>query len=137
MLLQIDPADLLDGGFNLVGMIFFIIAIFIATFIYFRKRTPTNAIYVFSTIGGALYTLGNLLDKWQLWDGDMADAFCLYVLSTFALRSLISLSLSPSMAPISNILAGIIFYQFVMYKYIYKDYLLVNCYFYGNFCSIL
>ncbi len=75
MLYQIDPADLLDGGFNLVGTIFFIIAIFISTFIYFRKRTPTNAIYVFSTIGGALYTLGNLLDKWQLWDADMADAF--------------------------------------------------------------
>ena len=75
MLLQIDPADLLDGGFNLIGMIFFIMAIFISAFLYYRKRTPTNAIYVFSVIGGALYTLGNLLDKWQLWDGDMADAF--------------------------------------------------------------
>ncbi len=75
MILQIDPADLLDGGFNLVGMLFFFIAIFIAVFIYYKKRTPTNAIYVFSVIGGALYTLGNLLDKWQLWDGDMADAF--------------------------------------------------------------
>lgn len=75
MLLQIDPADLLDGGFNLVGLFFFIIAIFVSSFIYFSKRTPTNAIYVFSVIGGALYTLGNLLDKWQLWDGDSADAF--------------------------------------------------------------
>lgn len=75
MLLQIDPADLLDGGFNLVGLIFFIIAIFVSSFLYFSKRTPTNAIYVFSVIGGALYTLGNLLDKWQLWDGDSADAF--------------------------------------------------------------
>ena len=75
MLLQIDPADLLDGGFNLVGLIFFIIAIFVSSFIYFSRRTPTNAIYVFSVIGGALYTLGNLLDKWQLWDGDSADAF--------------------------------------------------------------
>ncbi len=75
MLLQIDPADLLDGGFNLVGLIFFIIAIFVSSFIYFSKRTPTNAIYVFSVIGGALYTLGNLLDKWQLWDGASADAF--------------------------------------------------------------
>ncbi|GAH17387.1 unnamed protein product, partial [marine sediment metagenome] len=75
MLLQIDPADLLDEGFNLVGLIFFIIAIFVSSFIYFSKRTPTNAIYVFSVFGGALYTLGNLLDKWQLWDGDSADAF--------------------------------------------------------------
>ncbi|TKJ20299.1 MAG: hypothetical protein CEE43_13035 [Promethearchaeota archaeon Loki_b32] len=75
MLLQIDPTDLLDGGFNLVGMIFFIIAVFISVFIYFKRRTPTNAIYVFSVIGGTLYTLGNLLDKWQLWDSDYADAF--------------------------------------------------------------
>ena len=75
MLLQIDPADLLDGGFNLVGMFFFFIAVLISVFIYYKKRTPTNAIYVFSVIGGALYTLGNLLDKWQLWDGDSADAF--------------------------------------------------------------
>lgn len=64
MLLQIDPADLLDGGFNLVGTFFFFIAIFISMVIYFKKRTPTNAIYVFSVIGGALYTIGNLLDKW-------------------------------------------------------------------------
>jgi methyl-accepting chemotaxis protein len=72
---QIDPADLLDGGFNLVGMLFFIFASFVAVFIYFKKRTPTNAIYVFSVIGGFLYTLGNLLDKWALWDPDYADAF--------------------------------------------------------------
>lgn len=75
MLLQIDPVDLLDGGFNLVGMLFFIIATFISVFLYYKKRTPTNAIYVFSVIGGTLYTLGNLLDKWQLWVSDYADAF--------------------------------------------------------------
>ena len=56
-------------------MMFFFIASIVAIFIYYKKRTPTNAIYVFSVIGGALYTLGNLMDKWQLWDGDMADAF--------------------------------------------------------------
>lgn len=75
MLLQIDPADLIDGGLNLVGLMFFSIAIIVAVFIYYKKRTPTNAIYVFSVIGGALYTLGNLLDKWQLWNSDYADAF--------------------------------------------------------------
>lgn len=75
MLLQINPADLLDGGLNLVGTIFFFVAVIVSVFIYYKKRTPTNAIYVFSTIGGALYTLGNLLDKWQLWDPDYADSF--------------------------------------------------------------
>jgi hypothetical protein len=75
MLLQIDPADLLDGGFNLVGMLFFFVAVLISIVIYYKKRTPTNAIYVFSVIGGALYTMGNLLDKWQLWNPDYADAF--------------------------------------------------------------
>jgi len=75
MLAQIDPTDFLDGSFNLVGMIFFIFASIIAIYIYYRKRTPTNAIYVFSVIGGFLYTLGNLLDKWMLWDSDYADAF--------------------------------------------------------------
>lgn len=75
MMLQIDPADLLDGGLNLVGMLFFSIAVLISIFIYYKKRTPTNAIYVFSVVGGALYTLGNLLDKWQLWNSDYADAF--------------------------------------------------------------
>ena len=75
MLAQIDPTDFLDGSFNLVGMIFFIFASIIAIYIYYRKRTPTNAIYVFSVIGGMLYTLGNLLDKWMLWDSDYADAF--------------------------------------------------------------
>jgi len=75
MLAQIDPADFLDGSFNLVGMIFFIFASFITIYLYYRRRTPTNAIYVFSVIGGVLYTLGNLLDKWMLWDSDYADAF--------------------------------------------------------------
>ena len=75
MLAQIDPADFRDGSFNLVGMIFFIIASIMAIYIYYRRRTPTNAIYLFSVIGGILYTLGNLLDKWMLWDSDYADAF--------------------------------------------------------------
>jgi hypothetical protein len=75
MLGQIDPGDFRDGGFNLVGMIFFWIGAVIAVFIYYKRRTPTNAIYVFSLIGGALYTLGNFLDKWMLWDPDYADAF--------------------------------------------------------------
>jgi hypothetical protein len=75
MFLQIDPADLRDGGLNLVGMLFFFIATIVAIFIYYKKRTPTNAIYVFSVIGGALYTMGNLLDKWQLWNSDYADSF--------------------------------------------------------------
>lgn len=75
MLAQIDPVDFRDGGLNLVGLIFFFIAGFIGIFIYYKRRTPTNAIYVFSLFGGALYTLGNLLDKWMLWNGDYADAF--------------------------------------------------------------
>ena len=72
---QIDPVDFRDGSFNLVGMIFFIIASIIAVYIYYKNRTPTNAIYVFSVVGGILYTLGNFLDKWALWDPDYADAF--------------------------------------------------------------
>ena len=75
MLGQINPIDFRDGGFNLIGMIFFWIGAVIGILVYFKKRTPTNAIYVFSLIGGALYTLGNFLDKWLLWDSDMADAF--------------------------------------------------------------
>jgi hypothetical protein len=75
MLFQIDPNDLRDGGFNLVGMIFFWIGAIIAILIYYKRRTPTNAIYVFSLIGGALYTLGNFLDKWMLWNSDYSDAF--------------------------------------------------------------
>ena len=74
MLLQIDPADLLDGGFNLVGTLFFFLAVIVSLLIYYKKRTPTNAIYVFSVIGGALYTMGNLLDKWQLWDPDYSGS---------------------------------------------------------------
>jgi len=72
---QIDPGDFRDGGFNLVGIIFFFLGTFIALFIYYKRRTPTNAIYVFSLFGGTLYTLGNFLDKWMLWDADYADAF--------------------------------------------------------------
>jgi len=75
MFAQIDPIDFRDGGFNIVGMIFFWIGALVAVFIYYKRRTPTNAIYVFSLFGGALYTLGNLLDKWMLWDSDYADAF--------------------------------------------------------------
>ena len=75
MFAQIDPIDFRDGGFNLVGMIFFWIGALVAVFIYYKRRTPTNAIYVFSLFGGALYTLGNFLDKWMLWDSDYADAF--------------------------------------------------------------
>ena len=72
---QLDPADLIDGGLNLVGMIFFFIAVIITIIIYYKKRTPTNAIYVFITFAGSMYTLGNLCDKWGFWDGDLADAF--------------------------------------------------------------
>ncbi|HEC38883.1 hypothetical protein LCGC14_0640790 [marine sediment metagenome] len=72
---QIDPVDLIDGGLNLVGMIFFFIAVIVTTVIYYKKRTPTNAIYVFITFAGSMYTLGNLCDKWGLWDPDLADAF--------------------------------------------------------------
>ncbi len=72
---QIDSTDFLDGAMNLVGFIFFFIAIFVTAYIYFKKRTPTNAIYVFSEIGGALYCLGNFCDKWGLWDADVADSF--------------------------------------------------------------
>ena len=75
MLGQIDPGDFRDGGFNLVGIIFFFLGAFIALFIYYKRRTPTNAIYVFSLFGGALYTLGNFLDKWLLWDTNYADSF--------------------------------------------------------------
>jgi hypothetical protein len=75
VLAQIDPADFRDGGFNLVGIIFFFLGFFVALLIYYKRRTPTNAIYVFSLFGGALYTLGNFLDKWMLWDADYADAF--------------------------------------------------------------
>jgi hypothetical protein len=75
MLAQIDPGDFRDGGFNLVGMIFFWIGAIVAVIIYYKRRTPTNAIYAFSLLGGALYTLGNFLDKWMLWDPDYADAF--------------------------------------------------------------
>ena len=75
MFAQIDPIDFRDGGLNLVGMIFFWIGALVAVFIYYKRRTPTNAIYVFSLFGGALYTLGNFLDKWMLWNSDYADAF--------------------------------------------------------------
>jgi len=72
---QIDPVDLVDGGLNLVGMIFFFAAVIITGVIYYKKRTPTNAIYVFTSFGGSMYTLGNLCDKWGIWDADLADAF--------------------------------------------------------------
>ena len=72
---QIDPVDFLDGSFNFVGMLFFWIGTVVAVFLYYKKRTPTNAIYLFSVFGGAMYTLGNLLDKWALWDTNYADAF--------------------------------------------------------------
>ena len=40
MLGQINPIDFRDGGFNLIGMIFFWIGAAIGVLVYFKKRTP-------------------------------------------------------------------------------------------------
>ena len=67
--------DFVDGVFNFIGMLFFIVAIPLMVILYYKKRTPTNAIYLFTLIAGTLYLLGNILDKWALWDPDLADKF--------------------------------------------------------------
>ena len=68
-------ADFVDGVFNFIGMLFFIVAIPLMVILYYKKRTPTNAIYLFTLIAGTLYLFGNILDKWALWDTDLADKF--------------------------------------------------------------
>ena len=75
MLYAIDPYDLTDGALNLVGMIFLIIAMVICTIIFLKKRQISTVILIVITFGGMLYTLGNVLDKWQLADADLADGF--------------------------------------------------------------
>ncbi len=67
--------DFVDGIFNFIGMIFFIIATPIAGYLYYKKRSPTNAIYFFTAIAGIFFLLGNVLDKWGLMDEGAADGF--------------------------------------------------------------
>ena len=68
-------SDFVDGTFNLIGMMFFIVSIPLAAIIYYKKRTPTNTIYFLTLIAGTFYCLGNILDKYALWDPDLADKF--------------------------------------------------------------
>jgi hypothetical protein len=67
--------DFVDGVFNLVGMLCFIIALPLAAIIYYKRRTPTNTIYLFTLVAGIFYCIGNMLDKFALWDSDLADKF--------------------------------------------------------------
>lgn len=83
---MIEPADMIDGGFNLVGMIFSIIAIFVCSLIFFKKRKISHIIVLIIAMSGMLYTFSNVLDKWQLADSDIADglsgSFALIMAST-------------------------------------------------------
>jgi len=68
-------ADVVDGTFNLIGMIFFILATPLVAILYYKKRSPTNIIYLFTTIAGIFFTLGNVFDKFAILDESIADRF--------------------------------------------------------------
>jgi methyl-accepting chemotaxis protein len=75
MLAQIDPADIVDGGLNLVGMIFLAFTIVMCLIVFLKKKQITSIILTVVAFGGLLATLGNVLDKWQLADSELADGF--------------------------------------------------------------
>ncbi len=60
---MIEPADIVDGSLNLVGMNFSIIAIIACSIIFFRKRKISHVIILIIAFGGMLYTLANVIDK--------------------------------------------------------------------------
>ncbi|MFX1274600.1 MAG: methyl-accepting chemotaxis protein [Promethearchaeota archaeon] len=70
---MVELADLIDGGFNLTGFIFLIIAIGVLAVIFVKKRKISSIIILIIAMGGMLYTIANVLDKWQLADSDIAD----------------------------------------------------------------
>ncbi|MBD3194741.1 MAG: hypothetical protein GF317_06785 [Candidatus Lokiarchaeota archaeon] len=93
MLTQIDPADLLDGGLNVVGLICFLIAMFIAIYIYLSKRSTTTAFMTLVMLGGFLYTLGNVMDKFGLWaDADrFGESFAFFYASMIMVTAFITI----------------------------------------------
>lgn len=70
-----DPLDILDGSFNFIGMIGFFGAMIIGAVLYIRKKSMTNIVTIFFSVGGALYALGNLMENWGLWSEEIGNAF--------------------------------------------------------------
>lgn len=67
--------DFVDGVFNFIAIICLIGAAIIGFLAYSKKKNVSNITFLFLFIGAALFSLGNVLDKWGIIDSDAADAF--------------------------------------------------------------
>jgi len=89
----IDPADLYDGIVNTIGMIFFLIGIILSIGVYLRKKTLSHIFILLSMVGGMLYTIGNILDKFGLWaDGDpFGETFAAFMATIIGFIGLVTI----------------------------------------------
>ena len=67
--------NFIDGLFNFIGMLCFFIGAGIGVFDYIKSKSSLYVTLVGICSGYGLFSLGNVLDKWGLWDEVSADAF--------------------------------------------------------------
>ncbi|TFG01167.1 MAG: hypothetical protein EU541_00155 [Promethearchaeota archaeon] len=85
-MLLIEIVDLRDGGLNLIGVFFFMIALILALILYYRERTLTHIFFFLIMFGGFMYALGNVLDKWGFSQGElmwdvMGETFSMFMIA--------------------------------------------------------
>jgi len=101
--------DAFDGTLNVFGLIFFLCAIVLTLSIYWKMRTPTNVFLTLIMVGGFLYTLANVLDKFGLWaDADtFGEAYAFFLASILLVTGLVAL-LEEKLLKSTESLAGIL-----------------------------
>jgi hypothetical protein len=67
--------DFIDGIFNLIAMIGFLGALGIGLYEFVRKKNVSEITFMCLFLGAVLFTLGNVLEKFKIGDGQFADTF--------------------------------------------------------------
>ncbi|MFX1500109.1 MAG: methyl-accepting chemotaxis protein [Promethearchaeota archaeon] len=83
MINQVEFSDIIDGVFNLGGMIGFFFGVILAVVAFYKKRNLTTLLFGLAMIVGALFTIGNVTEKFGLWNqGDIFGQVFLLVAVT-------------------------------------------------------
>ncbi|MFX1257085.1 MAG: ATP-binding protein [Promethearchaeota archaeon] len=93
MIEVIFSEDFFEGIINLIAMIIFIIGIFVTIFIFWKKRTATSILVILLMIGGFLYSIGEVIESFELFNlsEDIFDIFIIFIASMLLITGLIVL----------------------------------------------
>ena len=86
-------SDFIDGGLNVLALIFFILCAIILIYIYVRTRTIFHMLMMSFVISIMLYAIGNITDKFSLWaygDG-FGEAFAIFTCALGIVAAIMSI----------------------------------------------